>query len=62
MAQADKVEFNAQRRLSLKTILDNFSGLSLVSFSAVTRDRKLVENVAPTASGMSCGLFEFTKA
>ncbi len=59
-----RVEFNAHRVFSPKTILDTFSGLELVSFSFVGDDGCLYEDVDPLhlpKSDLACGLFEFTK-
>jgi hypothetical protein len=61
----ERVEFNAQRVFETKTILSNFSGLDLVSFSWVGDDGDLREDSEPLAvppSEAACGLFEFTKA
>ena len=60
----ERVEFNAHRVFSPKTVLDTFSGLELVSFSFVGDDGCLYEDVNPLQlpeSDLACGLFEFTK-
>ena len=60
----ERVEFNAHRVFSPKTVLDTFSGLELVSFSFVGDDGCLYEDVDPLQlpeSDLACGLFEFTK-
>ncbi len=60
----DRVFFNAHRVFSPMTILEAFDGLSLVSFSAVTRQNSLAEDVRPESyleNGYKVGLFEFTK-
>lgn len=61
----ERCEFNAHRVFSVGTILETFSSLQLVSFSLVTDDGYLQENVQPvnpSEAEYSCGLFEFTKA
>lgn len=61
----ERCEFNAHRVFSVRTILETFSPLQLVSFSLVTDDGCLHENVQPLnpcEAEYSCGLFEFTKA
>jgi Caenorhabditis protein of unknown function, DUF268 len=60
----ERVDFNAHRVFSPRTILARFSQLQLESFSYVADDGSLHENIAPLAlpiSEMACGLFEFTK-
>jgi Caenorhabditis protein of unknown function, DUF268 len=60
----ERVEFNAHRVFSPKTILDAFSFLELVSFSFVGDDGNLYEDVDPLGipeGKWACGLFEFTK-
>ena len=60
----ERVEFNAHRVFSPKTILERFALLRLESFSFVGDDGALYENTDPLAlpkSEMACGLFEFTK-
>lgn len=59
-----RVEFNAHRVFDFATILDEFTGLSLVSFSIVESSGRFQEDVAPEQSrgiDLGCGLFEFTK-
>jgi hypothetical protein len=61
----ERCEFNAHRVFSVGTILATFSSLHLVSFSLITDDGRLHENVQPLSlheAEYSCGLFEFTKA
>jgi Caenorhabditis protein of unknown function, DUF268 len=61
----ERVEFNANRVFAPHTILRNFSGLCLTSFSFVGDDGCLYEDQDPLAlpeSELACGLFEFTKA
>ena len=61
----ERVEFNAHRVFSPKTILDRFSNLCLESFSYVGDDDALYLDTTPDlmpASNFACGLFEFTKA
>jgi hypothetical protein len=60
----ERVEFNAHRVFAVKTILDRFAALDLVSFSYVGDDGRLYENVDPyamPASELACGLFELSK-
>jgi len=60
----ERVEFNAHRVFAPETILTNFSGLQLISFSYVGDDGNLYEDRDPLAmppSELACGLFEFTK-
>ena len=60
----ERVEFNANRVFSPRTILGSFSGLRLLSFSFVGDDGCLNENQDPLAlpeSELACGLFEFSK-
>ena len=60
----ERVEFNAHRVLSPRTILDVLRGLRLVSFAAVDDADCLVDPAEPgrfEAANYSCGLFEFTK-
>lgn len=60
----ERVEFNAHRVFSPRTILARFTQLQLQSFSYVADDGSLHENTSPLAlptSEMACGLFEFTK-
>ena len=60
----ERVEFNAHRVFAIKTILDTFQKLQLVSFSLVGDDGQIYENMDPASapdSDYACGLFEFTK-
>jgi SAM-dependent methyltransferase len=60
----ERVEFNAHRVLSPRSILDVLRGLRLVSFAAVDDAGRLVESAEPGRfehANYSCGLFEFTK-
>jgi hypothetical protein len=60
----ERVDFNAHRVFSPRTILARFPRLQLESFSHVGDDGSLHENTAPLSlpkSEMACGLFEFTK-
>ncbi len=60
----ERVEFNAHRVFSPKTILEAFPALQLVSFSYVSDDGRFCENQPPLylpESELACGLFEFTK-
>lgn len=60
----ERVEFNAHRVFSPKTILNAFPALQLVSFSLVGDDGCLYEDIDPIRipdSDWACGLFEFTK-
>lgn len=61
----ERVEFNAHRVFAPATILQAFSDLTLVSFSAVGDDGDLLENARPEDAAnaqYACGIFEFTKA
>jgi SAM-dependent methyltransferase len=61
----ERVEFNAHRVFSPKTILDRFSCLRLEQFSYVGDDDALYLDTSPDlmpASNFACGLFLFTKA
>jgi hypothetical protein len=61
----ERVEFNAHRVFSPRTVLEQFSQLQLESFSFVGDDGSLYQNTEPLDlpdSEMACGLFEFTKA
>jgi len=61
----ERVEFNAHRVFSPRTVLEQFSQLRLESFSFVGDDGLLYQNTEPLElpeSEMACGLFEFTKA
>jgi hypothetical protein len=60
----ERVEFNAHRVFSPRTILEAFPELQLVSFSYVSDDGRLCEDQPPQdlpESELACGLFEFTK-
>jgi hypothetical protein len=60
----ERLEFNAHRVFAVKTILDSFQKLQLISFSMVGDDGHIYENIDPAAAPSSeyaCGLFEFTK-
>jgi hypothetical protein len=60
----ERVDFNAHRVFSPRTILDTFSGLRLESFSYVSDQGDLYLDTAPDlmpASKLACGLFEFSK-
>jgi len=59
-----RLEFNAHRIFSPITILQHFSALHLLSFSAVDDDGRFLQNATPsdfTNAHYSCGLFHFTK-
>ena len=61
---AERVHFNAHRVLSPETVLNAFSSLRLVSFSAVNDNCEFVENCEPATvseAKYACGLYEFTK-
>jgi SAM-dependent methyltransferase len=58
-----RIEFNAHRIFDVRTVLDAFEDLELLSFSFVN-DGQLYEDVSPDAAAdmdYGCGLFEFTK-
>lgn len=60
----ERVYFNSYRVLSPKTILNAFSSLSLVSFSAITDDGTFIEDCkfdVIAGAEYGCGLYEFTK-
>lgn len=60
----ERVEFNAHRVFAPQTILHQFSGLELLSFSFVGDDGALYEDQDPLqlpVSELACGLFEFVK-
>jgi SAM-dependent methyltransferase len=60
----ERVEFNAHRVFEIRTILNTFSVLRLVSFSLVGDNGRLEEDIDPDhapSSDFACGLFEFTK-
>jgi hypothetical protein len=61
----ERVEFNAHRVFSPRTVLEQFSRLELASFSFIGDDGSLHQNTDPLNlpdSEMACGLFELTKA
>ena len=63
-AGVEHVQFNANRVFDVATILREFGGLNLVSFSYVGKDGKLYEEAnpfEPTPDLYSTALFEFTK-
>lgn len=65
VGRAQKIEFNALRVLRTETILQAMDELSLLSFSVVSYDGALQENVALSEADRwdyACGMFEFTKA
>ena len=60
----ERVEFNAHRVFAPDTVLETFSNLRLLSFSAVDDHGEFHENVRPSdfaRTSMACGLFEYTK-
>lgn len=60
----ERLVFNAHRIFSPRTILDAFSALRLVSFSAVDDGGELIADADPDRfldAHNSCGLFELTK-
>jgi SAM-dependent methyltransferase len=60
----ERVEFNAHRVFQIRTILNAFSRLQLVSFSLIGDDGRLYDDLDPDdapSSEFACGLFEFTK-
>lgn len=60
----ERLEFNAHRVFAPDTILQHFSELSLVSFSAVNDGGDYCEECSPadfSAARFACGLYEFTK-
>lgn len=60
----ERVEFNAHRVFSPRTVLSQFAHLSLVSFSYVDDAGQLHEHCGPMQLPhleYGCGLFEFTK-
>ena len=60
-----RVEFNAHRIFDVRTILEVFRNLELVSFSFIGSDGYVHENASPQQTiGMeyACGLFEFSKS
>jgi len=59
-----RVQFNSQRLFNPLTILDIFSDLKLLSFSAVNDRGEFIVNARPddfTNLNCGCGMFEFTK-
>jgi hypothetical protein len=64
VGQRDEVHFNAERLLSIPTVMRAFDRLNLVSFSTVTPDGRFLDRAQPRdieVAGRGCGLFEFTK-
>lgn len=60
----ETIVFNAQRIFSPKTIIKSFNKLTLVSYSAVTREKELIENTKYEnylEDNHVVGLFVFTK-
>jgi len=60
----ERLEFNAHRIFSPKTIIELCSDLKLLSFSAVTDDGNFIEKAdldGFSTATFACGLFEFTK-
>jgi len=60
----ERVEFNAHRIFSPRTILEEFKDLTLLSFSAVDDSGQFDPDCDPAAydkATYACGLFEFTK-
>ena len=60
----EAIIFNAQRIFSPKTIIESFNKLSLVSYSAITRNKELIENTKHKKyleDNHAVGLFVFTK-
>ncbi|HEY6342767.1 MAG TPA: DUF268 domain-containing protein [Bryobacteraceae bacterium] len=57
------VRFNAHRIFDVRTVLETFTELELLSFSFVASDGRLHEDtvVERAISADGCGLFEFTK-
>ncbi len=59
-----RMEFNAQRVFAVNTVLEMFSSLKLVEFSAITDADALILNAAPDQfdqAEYSCGLFHFVR-
>jgi SAM-dependent methyltransferase len=59
-----RVQFNAHRIHSPDQLLGYFSGLELVSFSAVTDKSEFKDNIVPSEmehARYACGMFHFTK-
>ena len=60
----ERVEFNAHRIFATATVMDGFSSLRLVSFSAVDDEGRMRPERNPrefSNANYACGLFEFTK-
>ncbi len=60
----ERVEFNAHRVFSPRTITDSFPQLRLTSFSYVGDDGRLNDHAEPADAALcdyGCGLFEFIK-
>jgi hypothetical protein len=60
----ERLEFNAHRVFEVRTILRQFSSLTLVSFSVIDDNGRVYQDVTPenaSAGDSACGLFEFTK-
>ena len=60
----ERLEFNAHRVFSPKTIIDTFKGFEIVSFAAVDDEGNFRDNVKPEDflnARSTFGLFEFTK-
>lgn len=60
----ERVEFNAHRVFSPLSVLEAFSGLRLLSFSAVLDDARLHPDITPqqaASAECACGIFEFGK-
>ena len=60
----ERIEFNAHRVLNARTYLAQFTGLKLLSFSAVNDAGDFVPNANLddyNGASFSCGLYEFTK-
>jgi hypothetical protein len=60
----ERLQFNAHRVFAPSTILDTFSGLQLLSFSAVNDSGDFHPDASPeafAASTYACGMFEFTR-
>ena len=61
----ERLEFNAHRIFSPKTIIERFDSLTLHSFSCVNDGGQFIENASLEhyeTAHYSCGLFEFKKA
>ena len=60
----ERLEFNAHRVFSPRTVLEQFKSLRLVSFAGVNDTGELQPEAQPDdylSARFSCGLFEFTK-